>query len=116
MLDFLLHICYNLLYKNRKFYTIDIWEVRIMVDVVIIGAGAVGCAAAMELSRYRLSVCVVDKESDVCEGTTKANSAIVHAGFDAGARYTMEYEPIAAEAVEEAAVCLHQKSGNGALL
>lgn len=83
MLDFLLHICYNLLYKHLKFYAIDIWEVRIMVDVVIIGAGAVGCAAAMELSRYRLSVCVVDKESDVCEGTTKANSAIVHAGFDA---------------------------------
>ena len=54
-----------------------------MMDIVIIGAGAVGCAAAMELSKYKLSVCVVDKESDVCEGTTKANSAIAHAGFDA---------------------------------
>lgn len=54
-----------------------------MYDVLIIGAGAVGCAAAMELSKYRLSVCVVEKQSDVCEGTTKANSAIVHAGFDA---------------------------------
>jgi len=52
-------------------------------DVLIIGAGAVGCAAAMELAKYKLSVCVVDKESDVCEGTTKANSAIAHAGFDA---------------------------------
>ncbi|MBO6140171.1 MAG: NAD(P)/FAD-dependent oxidoreductase [Ruminococcus sp.] len=54
-----------------------------MADVVIIGAGAVGCAAAYELAKYKLSVVVVDKESDVCEGTTKANSAIVHAGFDA---------------------------------
>ena len=54
-----------------------------MFDVLIIGAGAVGCAAARELSKYKLSVCVADKESDVCEGTTKANSAIVHAGFDA---------------------------------
>ena len=54
-----------------------------MYDVLIIGAGAVGCAAAMELAKYKISVCVVDKESDVCEGTTKANSAIAHAGFDA---------------------------------
>ncbi len=54
-----------------------------MYDVLIIGAGVVGCAAAMELSKYKLSVCVVEKESDVCEGTSKANSAIVHAGFDA---------------------------------
>ncbi len=54
-----------------------------MYDVIIIGAGAVGCAAAMELSKYKLRICVIDKESDVCEGTSKANSAIVHAGFDA---------------------------------
>ncbi len=54
-----------------------------MYDVAIIGAGAVGCAAAMELSKYELSVCVIEKNSDVCEGTTKANSAIAHAGFDA---------------------------------
>ena len=54
-----------------------------MYDVVIIGAGAVGCAAAMALGRYDLNVCVLEKNSDVCEGTTKANSAIVHAGFDA---------------------------------
>ncbi len=54
-----------------------------MYDAVIIGAGSSGCAIARELSRYKLSVCVIDRESDVCEGTTKANSAIVHAGFDA---------------------------------
>lgn len=52
-------------------------------DVLIIGAGVVGCSIARELSRYELSVLVVDRESDVCEGTSKANSAIIHAGFDA---------------------------------
>ena len=54
-----------------------------MYDVVIIGAGVSGAASARELSRYNLKVCVVDKEEDVCCGTSKANSAIVHAGFDA---------------------------------
>ena len=54
-----------------------------MYDIIIIGAGVSGCAAARELSRYRLKICVLDKESDVCEGTSKANSAIVHGGFDA---------------------------------
>ena len=54
-----------------------------MYDVLIIGTGSSGCAVARELSRYKLSVCVIDRESDVGEGTTKANSAIVHAGFDA---------------------------------
>ncbi|MBQ3842653.1 MAG: NAD(P)/FAD-dependent oxidoreductase [Ruminiclostridium sp.] len=52
-------------------------------DAVIIGAGVVGCAAARELSRYELKILVIDRESDVCEGTSKANSAIIHAGFDA---------------------------------
>ena len=54
-----------------------------MFDVVVIGAGASGCAVARELSRFEVSVCVAERESDVCEGTSKANSAIVHAGFDA---------------------------------
>lgn len=54
-----------------------------MYDVAIIGAGVCGCAVARELSRYQLAICVIEKESDVCEGTSKANSAIVHAGFDA---------------------------------
>lgn len=52
-------------------------------DVCIIGGGVVGCATARELSKYDLKVCVVEKEEDVCSGTSKANSAIVHAGFDA---------------------------------
>ena len=54
-----------------------------MYDVIIIGAGVTGSAVARELSRYKLNVCVLEKEEDVCCGTSKANSAIVHAGFDA---------------------------------
>lgn len=52
-------------------------------DAVIIGAGVTGCAAARELSRYRLHVCVLEKEEDICTGTSKANSGLVHAGYDA---------------------------------
>ena len=52
-------------------------------DVIIIGAGVTGCAIARELSRYKLDICVIEKESDICEGTSKANSGIVHGGFDA---------------------------------
>ena len=54
-----------------------------MIDVAIIGAGVIGCAIARELSRFRLDVCVLEKASDVAEGTSKANSGIVHAGYDA---------------------------------
>ena len=54
-----------------------------MRDVVIIGAGVVGGLIARELSRYELDVLLVERESDVAMGATRANSAIVHAGFDA---------------------------------
>ena len=54
-----------------------------MYDIVIIGAGVSGCAIARELSRYKADILVVEREEDVCCGTSKANSAIVHAGFDA---------------------------------
>lgn len=54
-----------------------------MYDVIIIGAGVSGAASARELSRYRVRACVLEKEEDVCCGTSKANSAIVHAGYDA---------------------------------
>lgn len=53
-----------------------------MYDVAIIGAGIVGASVARELSKYQLKVCLIEKENDVSEGTTKANSALVHAGYD----------------------------------
>jgi glycerol-3-phosphate dehydrogenase len=54
-----------------------------MFDIAIIGAGVIGCNIARELSKYQLNICVIEKCADVAEGTTKANSAIVHAGYDA---------------------------------
>ena len=52
-------------------------------DVVIIGAGAVGCAIARELSKYKVDVMVVDKREDVGGDASKSNSAIIHTGYDA---------------------------------
>lgn len=52
-------------------------------DICIIGAGVVGSAIARELSRYKGSIVVLERAEDVCTGTSKANSGIVHAGFDA---------------------------------
>ena len=54
-----------------------------MFDCVVIGAGVVGGLVARELTKYNLSVCIVEKDSDVAMGATRANSAIVHAGYDA---------------------------------
>ena len=54
-----------------------------MLDIIIIGAGVSGTAIARELSRYEAKILVLEKEEDVCCGTSKANSAIVHGGFDA---------------------------------
>ena len=53
-----------------------------MYDVLIVGCGITGAAAAMELSKYDLKVGVLERENDVADGTTKANSAILHAGYD----------------------------------
>ncbi|WP_213818229.1 NAD(P)/FAD-dependent oxidoreductase [Garciella nitratireducens] len=54
-----------------------------MRDIVIIGAGVIGSSIARELSKYDLKISVLEKESDVAVGTSKANSGIVHAGYDA---------------------------------
>lgn len=54
-----------------------------LFDIIIIGAGVTGCAIARELSRYDCKVLVLEKDEDVCCGTSKANSGIVHAGYDA---------------------------------
>lgn len=51
-------------------------------DILIIGAGVVGGMIARELSRYNLSVCLLEKENDVSCGASKANSGIIHGGFD----------------------------------
>ena len=53
-----------------------------MYDIAIIGAGIIGTALARELAKYNLSLIIIEKDSDAANGTTKANSAIVHAGFD----------------------------------
>lgn len=53
-----------------------------MFDVLIIGGGVVGCLIARELSKYKLKVCLLEKESDVAMGASGANSGIVHAGYD----------------------------------
>ena len=52
-------------------------------DVVIIGGGITGCAILYQLAKYDLKCVLLEKEPDIAAGTTKANSAILHAGFDA---------------------------------
>ncbi len=54
-----------------------------MYDVIIIGAGVSGTSIARELAKFDAKICVVERFEDVCCGTSKANSAIVHAGYDA---------------------------------
>lgn len=54
-----------------------------MTKIVVIGGGVVGCAVARELSAYCADIMLVERNNDVATGTSKANSGIVHAGFDA---------------------------------
>lgn len=54
-----------------------------MFDVVVIGGGVIGGTILRELSKYKLNICLLEKEHDICMGESKANSGIVHAGFDA---------------------------------
>lgn len=54
-----------------------------MYDVAVIGGGVIGGMVLRQLTRYNLKVCLIEKENDVCMGQSKANSGIVHAGFDA---------------------------------
>ncbi len=51
-------------------------------DVAVIGGGVVGCAVLRELARYRLRLLLLEKEADVAEGISKANSGVIHAGFN----------------------------------
>lgn len=57
-------------------------DLRFMWDVVVVGAGVCGAAAARALARYKLKVAVLEKGSDVCAGASRGNSAMVHGGFD----------------------------------
>lgn len=75
-------------------------------DVAIIGAGVIGCAVARELSRYDCKAVLIEKENDVAMGTTCANSAIIHAGYDPKpgtlmAKYNVPGNRMAGEICEE---------------
>ena len=77
-----------------------------MVDVVIVGGGICGCSLLYELSRYDVQAVLLEKENDVSVGTTKANSAIVHAGYDPlpgtkMARYNVEGNALVKELCEK---------------
>ena len=77
-----------------------------MYDVTIIGCGVIGAAAAYELSRRKLRVLVLEWENDVAMGTSRANSAIIHAGYDAEcgtlmARLNVEGNAMAGEICEK---------------
>ena len=54
-----------------------------MHDFAIIGAGVTGCSIARELSRYKASICILEKSDDVANGASKANSGIIHGGYAA---------------------------------
>ncbi len=60
-----------------------------MFDVAIIGAGVVGCALAYELSQYKILVALIEKENDVAMGASRANTAIIHGGYDPDPRTLM---------------------------
>jgi glycerol-3-phosphate dehydrogenase len=53
------------------------------VDALVIGGGVVGSSILRELSRYNATIVLVERNPDICDGTSKSNSAIVHTGFDA---------------------------------
>ncbi|HPW00324.1 MAG TPA: NAD(P)/FAD-dependent oxidoreductase, partial [Oscillospiraceae bacterium] len=78
-------------------------------DVAIVGAGVIGCSLARELSRYDIKVALIEKENDVAMGTTRANSAIIHAGYDPEpgtlmAKYNVEGNRLTGEIAEELGV------------
>lgn len=80
-----------------------------MYDIIVIGGGVIGGAILRELSKYNYSLCMLEKENDVCMGQSKANSGIVHAGFDAKpgtlkARFNVQGNKIMAKYAEELGV------------
>ena len=84
-----------------------------VTDILIIGGGVIGCALARELSRFSASVLLVDRAWDVAEGASKANSGIVHAGYDAvpgslKAKYNVEGARLYPSLCEELSVPYRQ--------
>ena len=78
-----------------------------MYDVLIIGGGVTGSAIARELSRYDLKTALFEKGEDVCSGTSKANSGIAHAGFDAApGSWKAKRKPDAGGAFQKAGLSL----------
>ncbi|MBA7467632.1 MAG: FAD-dependent oxidoreductase [Spirochaeta sp.] len=80
-----------------------------MYDVAVIGAGIIGTSVARELSRYSLRIALIEKDNDAANGTTKANSGIIHAGYDARpgsnkAKYNALGNPMFDKLCEELAV------------
>ncbi len=80
-----------------------------MFDVAVIGAGVIGAMIARELARYDLRVAVLEKEADAAAGASRANSGIVHAGFDAAegslkAKFNVEGNRLMAGVCEELGV------------
>jgi len=59
----------------------------LIYDIIIIGGGVTGCCIARTLSKYNLKICLLEKESDIASGTTKANSGVVHAGYSSPRQY-----------------------------
>ena len=89
-----------------------------MYDIAIIGAGVVGAMIARTLSAYRLKICILEKQHDVAMGASSANSAIVHAGFDAKegslkARMNVRGSQLMSDVCEELGVKYRQ---NGSLV
>ncbi len=87
-----------------------------MYDVAIIGAGICGSSLAFELSRYDIKVCLLEKENDVSMRATRANSAIIHAGYDPKpgtlmARYNVEGSRMAEKLCDDLSV-LYRKVGS----
>ena len=85
-------------------------------DVVVIGAGVIGAMTARELMRAQLSVCLLEKENDVSAGASKANSGIIHGGFDPEpgtlkARLNAEGVPLLYRAAKELHVP-HRQNGS----
>lgn len=62
-----------------------------MYDITIVGAGIMGTFIARELSRYKINILLVDKQNDISNGATKANTALIHAGYDARTDTNMAY-------------------------